>query len=346
MNAILGGPCYSTPAKFTKIPAYLCKNLNYRIGVNESSGILIQTIDIGMQMEKSTLLKLSTRLIDQNMVANDKHYSPLPNLTLVRHFAPTKFESTIYDPVACLILQGSKETTMDKRTYHITQGDFLIISHDLSVSARIKEAGKDRPYMALILNLDIGLLRSLYDSTEVFEDNQNSSHSIDIDRIDDELADTLKRYLKLADSSADAAILGPLILKELHYRLLSAPNGGMLRRLMWRNSHASQILFAIKEIRQNFKAPLSVPKIASAAGMGVSSFHTHFKDITGTTPLQYQKDLRLIDAQQILNNGYSSVSSTAYEVGYESPTQFSREYKRKFGYSPSANLKVANNLNS
>jgi transcriptional regulator GlxA family with amidase domain len=111
---------------------------------------------------------------------------------------------------------------------------------------------------------------------------------------------------------------------------------------MWRNSHASNIFRAIKEIRENFKAPLAVPVVAKAAGMGVSSFHTHFKAITGTTPLQYQKDLRLMEAKQILMAGRHSVSSAAFEVGYESPTQFSREYKRKFGHSPATDQIASN----
>jgi transcriptional regulator GlxA family with amidase domain len=115
---------------------------------------------------------------------------------------------------------------------------------------------------------------------------------------------------------------------------------------MWRNSHASNIFRAIKTIRENFRAPLAIPAVAKAAGMGVSSFHTHFKAITGTTPLQYQKDLRLMEAKQILMAGRHSVSSAAFVVGYESPTQFSREYKRKFGRPPAADLVAANEPDS
>jgi AraC-like DNA-binding protein len=126
----------------------------------------------------------------------------------------------------------------------------------------------------------------------------------------------------------------PLIRKELHFRLLLAPHGAMLRQLVSHDSHASCIARAIERIRESFRAPLAVPELAQAAGMSPSSFHKHFKTITETTPLQYQKDLRLLEARRLLQEGHHSVSETAFEVGYESPTQFSREYARKFGASP------------
>jgi len=285
-------------------------------------------------MENSTLLELTISQIDKNVGAKCEYYAPFPNLVLLRHFAPTAFEATVYEPVVCLILQGSKETTLDDRSFRVDQGQSVIISHDLSVSARIIAASPESPYVALVLKLDLAMLRNLYESTDVYDSDRGTADSIAVDRIDEAIADALKRYLILADDPMDIMVLGPLLIKELHYRLLMAPHGAMLRRLMWRNSHASNIFQALKNIRENFKAPLAIPVVAKAAGMGVSSFHTHFKAITGTTPLQYQKDLRLMEAKQILMAGRHSVSSAAYEVGYESPTQFSREYKRKFGHSP------------
>jgi AraC-like DNA-binding protein len=295
-------------------------------------------------MENSTLLELTISLIDKNQGSIGEYYSPFPNLVLLRHFAPTAFEATVYEPVICLILQGSKETTLDNRSFRIDQGQSVIISHDLSVSARITAASAKCPYVALVLKLDLSMLRNLYESTDVYHSDRGAADSIAVDRIDDATIDALKRYLMLADDPAHTTVLGPLIVRELHYRLLMAPHGGMLRRLMWRNSHASNIFRAIKDIRENFKAPLAIPAVAKAAGMGVSSFHTHFKAITGTTPLQYQKDLRLMEAKQILMSGRHSVSSAAFEVGYESPTQFSREYKRKFGRSPATDLMAADRI--
>lgn len=134
----------------------------------------------------------------------------------------------------------------------------------------------------------------------------------------------------------DKIVLMPQIIREAHFRILQAPYGGMLRDLLRYDSHASYIAKATKMIREGYKETLSMPDIAQSIGMSISSFHQHFKAITESTPLQYQKDLRLIEAQRMLTTSPVSVSSVAFEVGYESPNQFSREYSRKFGVSPTA----------
>ena len=128
--------------------------------------------------------------------------------------------------------------------------------------------------------------------------------------------------------------LAPLVLREIHFRLLRAQHGGMLRQLLLHESPASRISKAIALIRSGYKAPIAVADLAAAAGMSQSTFHEHFKSLTSTTPLQYQKELRLLEARRLLMSGGKSVASAAYDVGYESPTQFSREYARKFGIPP------------
>jgi len=196
------------------------------------------------------------------------------------------------------------------------------------------------------MKIDLDILRSLHESTESFGTTDGEAKSFELGEIDTGISETLERYLKLIDNPQDTKILRPLILKEIHYRLLMSPQGAMLRHLMWCNSKASNIYKAVKVIRENFKQPLAIPKIAKHAGMGVTSFHTHFKSITGTTPLQYQKALRMIEAKQMLIAGRHSVSSAAFEVGYESPTQFSREYKREFGHPPTVDLMPRDNVDS
>lgn len=297
-------------------------------------------------MENTNLLNHVKANFDQVSDSAGPYITPLPDLILIRHFSPTEFESVIYEPIVCLILQGKKETTIHERTIEIGPGESLLISHDVTVSARTTQASKELPYIALVVKIDLGMLRSLYESIESFDKNEDEASSFAFDIIDDDISETLERYLKLTDNPQGAKILGPLILKELHYRLLMAPQGAMLRHLMLRNSHASNIYKAIKIIRENFRQPLAIPEVAKYAGMGISSFHTHFKSITGTTPLQFQKELRLIEAKQMLISGRHSVSSAAFEVGYESPTQFSREYKREFGHSPATDLMESDNFDS
>ena len=143
------------------------------------------------------------------------------------------------------------------------------------------------------------------------------------------------------DRPLDAQVLGPSILREIHYRLLMSPLGGMLRSLLSVDSHASRVARAIQQIKASFHEPITVPALARTAGMSESSFHVHFKLVTGTSPLQYLKDLRLIEARALLSGGRHNVATAGFAVGYESPTHFSRDYVRKFGVPPSRDLASA-----
>jgi AraC-like DNA-binding protein len=295
-------------------------------------------------MASSNLINLSNAYFDAINEPNSQFFSLFPDLFLARYFKPTEFESVVYEPVICLILQGTKETTIKKQPIEIGSGQSILISHDLTISSRITKASKESPYIALVMKIDLNILRSLHESTESFSTTQGKARSFELGGIDVRISEALERYLKLINNPQDVKILRPLIVKEIHYRLLTGSQGTMLRHLMWRNSQTSNIYRAIKVIRENFKQPIVISEIAKHAGMGVTSFHTHFKSVTGTTPLQYQKALRMIEAKQMLIAGHHSVSSAAFEVGYESPTQFSREYKREFGHSPADDLTSCDNF--
>ena len=261
--------------------------------------------------------------------------TPLPNLCVYACRAPTDLECFLYQAVVCLILQGRKETLVGPRTLDYGAGASLIISHDLHVHSRITEARMDAPYVALVLMIDVDIVRDLREQLPSQPGHEDRAVAFAVGETDDDLLDAMHRYVALLDHPEDAAVMGPLILKELHYRILTAPHGGMVRNLVQRNSHASRITRAINRIRQDFAQPITIGELADAAGMSASSFHEHFKAITETTPLQYQKDLRLLEARRLILEDSQSVSTAAYEVGYESPTQFSREYARKFGVPPS-----------
>jgi AraC-like DNA-binding protein len=229
----------------------------------------------------------------------------------------------VYEPVLCLILRGRKQVSIGDQTLAIGPGDCLLVSHDLPVRSRITSA----PYLALI--------RNLYDQLEEAVLADDATSAAQARRADPALLDALHRYLLLADSPRDLKVLGPLIAREIHYRLLLAPFGGMLRHLIRRDSIASAISRAIGHIREDLRAPIAIPELAKRVGMSSSSFHKHFKAITSTTPLQYQKELRLLEARRLLRTDGASVTNAAFDVGYESPSQFSREYARKFGVPPS-----------
>ncbi|MEP1208851.1 MAG: AraC family transcriptional regulator [Rhizobiaceae bacterium] len=258
----------------------------------------------------------------------------LPNIHVFRRQEISEFEAIIYNPVICLILRGRKETVVGTQTASVQRGDALLVSHDLPVSSKITQASPKSPYLALILALDLNIVRNLYGEVGDAVSETTDARSLSISNAQAAWAEPLMRYLALMDQPLAAKVLGPLILKEIHFQLLMSPIGGMLRNLLSVDSHASRIAKAIINIRQNFREPLVIAELANIAAMSPSSFHEHFKSITGTTPLQYQKDLRMIEARELLAAGARSVSSTSFEVGYESPTHFSRDYTRKFGYSP------------
>jgi AraC-like DNA-binding protein len=281
------------------------------------------------------LAAIASRLVPRQSGEAPQQVRPLANLTLLRHHRPTSFEATLYQPVVCLILQGRKETTLGVDTFKLGPGECLLVSHDLPVIARITRA----PYLALLLDVELQTVRELYDEVaETLPPAAPESRALEVRRADAALIDALARYVALAGSPTDATVLGPLVAKEIHYRLLMAPLGGMLRSLIRHDSQASAVARAIAQIRRDFRTSIAVPELARTVGMSASAFHKHFKAVTAASPLQYQKDLRLLEARRLLRGGHATVSTAAFDVGYESPTQFSREYARKFGVSPRRDL--------
>jgi AraC-like DNA-binding protein len=284
-----------------------------------------------MSMAMDELVEQADRRVSAAEYGRQRTAQPMDGLVLLRQSTPSSFEATLYEPVLCLILRGRKQVSIGEQSVSFGPGECLLVSHDLPVRSRITKA----PYLALVLEIDVATIRRLYD--EVAESVLNGEHgrAAETHRADAGLLDALRRYLALTDSPTDAKVLGPLVSKEIHYRLLAAPFGGMLRNLIRHDSNASAIARAIGQIRGDLRSAIAVPDLARRVGMSASSFHKHFKTITSTTPLQYQKELRLLEARRLLRTGGSSVATAAFDVGYESPSQFSREYTRKFGVSPS-----------
>ncbi|MEC7764792.1 MAG: AraC family transcriptional regulator [Pseudomonadota bacterium] len=259
----------------------------------------------------------------------------LPGLSVFRRDETSELDSFIYEPVLCLILQGAKTTTSGTASVEVGPGDALVVSHDLPVVSRITQASADQPYVALVVTLDLAIVRGLYEQVADEHSPPAAEAALTGGPADAALIAALDRYIALADDPLDARVLGPAILREIHYRLLLSAQGAMLRNLLVADSHASRIARAIQTVRTSYEETLSVPDLARTAGMSASSFHQHFKSVTGTSPLRYQKDLRLIQARRLIVESGRSVSQAAFAVGYESPTQFSRDYSRMFGHPPS-----------
>ena len=287
-------------------------------------------------MNLDNLIDLAAPLVSRPNGSSSQLVRPLPKLGILRHHRPTSFEAAIVEPVFCLILQGRKETVLGPDSFLMCVGECLLISHDLPVIARVTKA----PYLVMLFEVQLDTLRELYDEIPATSPVAAEPRSLSVHACDELLIDALARYVALVHTPADAAVLGPMITREIYYRLATAPFGGMLRNLIRRDSHASAISRAIALLRRDFRSPIEIPKLASSIGMSPSSFHKHFKSITAASPLQFQKELRLLEARRLLRTGATSVSAAAFDVGYESATQFSREYARKFGAPPKQDIGV------
>lgn len=280
-------------------------------------------------------LSLLTATAKRYAAQSNANSQPLPGLLVLRREQPSDIEALVYEPVLCLILQGEKVTSIGDQSVALGPGDALLVSHDLPVVSRITRASVRHPYLALILALDLRLTRSLYDEFSEVPAPAAAARSLCAAPAEPGWLLPLTRYVEMMDHTLDAKVLGPSTLREIHYRLLLSAIGTMLRNLLLADSHASRVARAIRRLRVDYRQPLTVADLAATAGMSASSFHEHFRAVTGTTPLQYQKDLRLIEAKALLVAASHNVAQAAYAVGYESPTHFSRDYSRKFRVLPS-----------
>jgi len=260
-------------------------------------------------------------------------------LMIARRPELSALEAMVYEPLVCFVVQGAKDTGTKAGSVRASAGRLLLVSHDIPIVSRIVEATRERPYLALILPLDLSVLRGLEE--EIGGSGGGAvSRALTLHEADAPLAEAFGRLLDLVERPGEAGVLGPLVQKEIHYRLLTSPQGATLRALLQADGHAGRIGQVIAHLRAHVADPLATEELARLAGMSRSSFHEHFRTVTATTPLQYQKELRLLQARERLQAGGQSVSAVAFEVGYESPTQFSREYARKFGASPRHDLRA------
>jgi AraC-like DNA-binding protein len=248
----------------------------------------------------------------------------------------SELNATLYEPALCVILQGEKQVNLGDRTLQVAAGDSLIVSHHVPVYAKVTQASIEVPYLSLIIKIDLAIIRSLYFEIEQIIEQQERAFSVDLERADSALINTLDRSITTIEDPIEAPLIGPAILKELHLRVLRSPHGGMLRQMIPSNSAANSIAQAIAHIRDNYRAGLLVTEMAREVSMSESSFYQKFREITGTTPHQYQKSLRLMEAHTLLSFDGYSVSDAAFAVGYESASHFSRDYLKRFGIPPKA----------
>ncbi len=257
----------------------------------------------------------------------------IDRLSLFRADEPTVPLPAVYDASLCIIAQGAKRVSLGGQSLLYDAAHYLLVSVDLPLVGHVIQAERDAPYLCCKIDIDQAVLADLI-LAEGARAPTADLPALAVYRSDDDLVDAACRLVRLLDQPDSLAALAPLIEREILYRLLKGPHGPALRYMAVADSHLNQVSRAIATIRKGFDRPLRIGDIATAAGMSPSSLHEHFKAVTRMTPLEYQKQLRLQEARRLMLSEGTTASGAGFAVGYESPSQFNREYARLFGAPP------------
>ena len=284
-----------------------------------------------MEVALDTLGKSIARWTDKG----DQYTTGIPGLSLHKRDEPTPPVSIMYEPRICVIAQGAKRVLLGDETYVYDPQHFLITSVDLPTVVQVINASRQKPYLGLVLRLDQREMSQLMvDSNLPPPRPQQSSRGMATGEVTLQLLTAFQRLIDLLDEPKDIPILAPIIEREISYRLLVSDQGARLRQIASAGSQSQQIARAIHWLKDNFTQPLRIDDLAAQVNMSTSTFHHHFRAVTAMSPLQYQKWLRLNEARRLLLAENQDATTAAFQVGYESPSQFSREYSRMFGAPP------------
>jgi AraC-like DNA-binding protein len=280
----------------------------------------------------STIADLAA-LVARHVTRTGMVSTPIGRLSLFRADEPTVPLPAVYDASLCIIAQGAKRVSLGGRSLLYDAAHYLLVSVDLPLVGHVIQADRDAPYLCCKINIDQAVLADLI-LAEGARAPKADLPALAVYRSDDDLIDAVCRLMRLLDQPDSITTLAPLIEREILYRLLKGPHGPALRYMAVADSHLNQVSRAIATIRNSFDRPLRIGDIATAAGMSPSSLHEHFKAVTKMTPLEYQKQLRLQEARRLMLSAGTTASGAGFAVGYESPSQFNREYARLFGAPP------------
>ena len=283
-----------------------------------------------------TAIAEMAEIIGRHTGSDGIHTSALPRLTLFKSSKPTEPIHNVYRPTLCLVAQGAKRALLGNCAYVYDPAKFLVVSVDLPVVASVIEASPEQPYLCAALDLDVAAIAALLvDQGVAPAPSEGSVPAIGLSEVEPALQDAMVRLLRLLDNPKDAPVLAPLAEREILYRLLMSGQGAMVRHIAAGESRLRQISRAIAWIRANYADTCRVERLAAEAGMSPSSFHHHFKAVTSMSPLQYRTQMRLQEARRLMVSEGLEAASAGFRVGYESPSQFSRDYSRTFGAPPS-----------
>jgi AraC-like DNA-binding protein len=271
----------------------------------------------------------------------------IAGLTVIKASAPSQPLPSVYEPSLCIVVQGRKRARLADEEYCYDPLNYLVVSVTLPIIGQVIEATSDRPYLCLRVSVDRKLIGELVlQAGPTLIKKPSSERGLYVARTDAALLDAVVRLVRLLDAPRDANVLAPLVMREIHYRALMGELGAQLRELCVVDSQAQRIARAIDVLRARFVDSFSVEELAAIAHMSPSSFHHRFKEVTAMSPVQFQKQLRLHEARRLMLTDGLDASVAAHRVGYESASQFSREYRRLFGAPPRREIEQLRALGS
>jgi AraC-like DNA-binding protein len=288
-------------------------------------------VDANTEVVRNSLIAA----IAQWTTNREEFKTPIPGLFFYRHNNPTEPRFGLYDPSICLVAQGAKQVHIENETFIYDVNNYLLTAVHLPTTYQVITASAEKPYLGLVLKFDMKeLSQLLIDSNLPSPRTKQIEHGMATSEVTLPLLSPFQRLVSLLDEPESIPILAPTIHREILYRLLIGEQGARLRMIASAGSRSHQVARTIDWLKGNFSEPLRVEDLAEMAHMSASSFHSHFRSMTSLSPLQYQKHLRLQEARRLMLAEHLDATSAAFRVGYESSSQFSREYSRLFGAPP------------
>lgn len=287
----------------------------------------------------TTAARELARLIEQFTGSDGVHATAIPRVVLIRSSQPTEEIHAVQEPAVCIVAQGRKRVVAGRSVLEYDPAKYLVASVDVPIVGQIVEATPAAPYLCLRLDLDPAAVGALMLEAGIGRgDSDQPGPGLSLSEVTPELLDSAVRLVRLLAAPRDIPILAPLAERETLYRLLNGEQGEKLRQIVFAESKLQQVNRAIGWIKRNFREPFSIEAVAAEARMSASTLHEHFRSVTSMSPLQYQKQLRLQEARRLILSQSLDAAVAGHAVGYESPSQFSREYKRTFGAPPARDI--------
>ncbi len=268
-------------------------------------------------------------------VGESPFVTAIEGVTILRSDHERRPNHLIHKPALCIVVQGAKWAIFGNKRFDYRAGQALVVSVEMPALGRVAEASPGEPYLGVIIEFDLAVMREVMEGLDVPpRPGSHAGSGVLVTDFGGPLSDCALRVVRLLETPRAIPILYPAIMREICYWLLTGPHGGEVMKMTLANSHAQRVISAIHALRDRFAEPVRIEELASVAHMSPSTFHREFKAITSMTPLQYQKQLRLLEARRLIVTDAANVETAAFQVGYESPSQFSREYSRMFGAPP------------